>query len=206
MRPTVVADAPPAWRPSTLEKPPLGAATGAEFTTWDAHRSPEGDAALLVACIETPIPGWVEDMRPAIGGRTMAVAGAAVERITGVPVEAREDGDRSVLHIAGAPEGTPRAGTARTFLAFHEDHVATCFAVCASASSAPKPRGDLACDASVTGARIEGGTPPPAPGLVVGSVSWAVNHPLRSAAGGALLVTALGVLAVVARRKPRSRI
>jgi len=231
----VEAEPPAGWVAAEIAQPPLASGSGASFVGWrawraragsgasaeSAGRAGDGEAALVTACAVTPIPGWVEDMRAAVTYRTTALAAAAAERVVGAPVEARETGDmpeapaapggssgRYALRVAGAPEGAASVGVARTFVAFDGDRVATCFAVCAESGSGSGsgPRGPRACDASVAAGRIAGGTAPPRPGLVVGAVTWAVHHPERSAVGAAVALSALAVLAVAARRKPRSRI
>lgn len=200
--PHVVAEAPSAWATASVAQPPLAAGSGARFTQWEATRSPDGDTTLVRACVLTPIPGWVSDMRTAVEARGNALAMATAERMTGAPAERREENGRSLVRTMGAPESAPPIGRVRTFLGFDDHEVATCFAVCTTRG----PSAGAACESSVGTAQLEGGTAPPEPGLVVGAASWAVHHPLRTAAGSALAACVLGVLAVVVRRRPRSRI
>jgi hypothetical protein len=203
--PHVVADAPPAWIAADVAQPPLASGSGARFTQWDAQESPAHDARLVRACVSTPIPGWVADMRTAVEARGDALAMATAERMSGAPAERREVGGRSVVRAMGAPESDPPIGVVRTFLGFDDHEVATCFAVCIAKSAMAKGAG-ATCESSVGTAQLEGGTAPPSPGLLVGAASWAVHHPLRTAGGSALAACVLGVLAVVVRRRPRSRI
>ena len=74
--PRVAVDPPAGWVATELEKPKIAEGSGAVITGWTAHRSVAGDAAVVSGCVATPIPGWVEDMRPAVEGRTVALAGA----------------------------------------------------------------------------------------------------------------------------------
>ncbi|MBX3202292.1 MAG: hypothetical protein KF894_29455 [Labilithrix sp.] len=200
-----VAHAPPAGWSATAElpKPKIADSAGASLVAWSAHRSADGDAALVSGCVATPIPGWVEDMRPAVEGRTVALAGASAAAITGAPVDARPGADgifelRAVSELAGPP-----IGHARTFVGFDDARVLTCFATCVGTRATPSPR---ACDASVVAARLEGSSPPPAAGLALRGATWAVHHPRPTALGAGALAATLAVVALVTRRRPRSRI
>jgi hypothetical protein len=168
-------------------------------------RSPETDETLLAACVATPIPGWVEDMRATVDARTTGMAAAAAGRMAGVPLEAHPD-ETPGRYVLVAPGGGPspaQHGIARTFIGFDDQSVVTCFATCTSRIPTRAPR---ACDAGILNARLTGGTEPPRPGLALGTVTWAVHHPARTALFGAALVSGLAVFAVVSRRRPRSRI
>jgi len=147
--------------------------------------------------------------------RGLTAAGA--ERIVGSPIELRDAPDGLLLvRVAGAPESATAVGTARMFLAFHDHALATCFAVCADARGAagwpgPGPGGagapsTRACDGGTAAARVEGDTPPPRAGLLLDGVTWAVHHPTEAAAWSASLTAAAAVVALITRRKPRSRI
>lgn len=207
--PTVAAEPPAGFVPSDILPPPLAPGSGARVHAFRATRSPNTDEALVSACVLTPIPGWVDDMEVALTQRTTALAAAAAERIVGAPVEPRSETDgRWLLRIAGAPESDPPVGTARTFLAFDGSEVATCFAVCGATSTHAHHDAShgRSCDPSVAASHIEGGTPPPPAGLVLATVTGAIHAPSRAALGAGLALAALAVLAVVTRRKPRSRI
>jgi hypothetical protein len=208
--PSVATELPPGFIESSAEvvQPPIGAhgsGSGSVFTQWHAWRSPtrtptERGDTLLLACVATPIPGWVDDMRPSVDARTVSLMNASVERVVGVPIETREGGAGDfLLRPVGAPEGTPWVGIGRTFVGFSEHDVMTCFAACAGAAR----RG---CDASARAARLEGTYPPPPPGVVLGALTWAVHHPTTTVTWGGVLAFALGVVAVASRRRPRSRI
>jgi len=210
--PIVVAETPPAWVAAEIAQPPLAGASGARFTQWEAARSPdspEGSATLVRGCVETPIPGWVPDMRTAVEARGHGLAMATAERTSGAQAERRDEGGRPLVRTMGAPDGSPPIGAVKTFLGFDGHDVATCFAVCTTTAAAhpAKPHAlQPTCESVVASAHLTGGTDPPKAGLVMGAASWAVHHPVRTAAGSALAACALGVLAVVGRRKPRSRI
>ncbi len=187
------------WTSAEVARPPLTSATDARITQWEA-RSPTGGATTEVrACVATPIPGWVEDMRPAIEARTVAFAGATAERVVGAQMDAREEKDVFLLRRA-SDLGGPVVGTARTFLGFDEGHVFTCVAVCASPAEATR-----ACDATVAAARLEGSSPPPAPGIGLGAITWAVHHPRSVAAAAAGFIVLMAILALWRRRRPRLR-
>ncbi|HVJ91063.1 MAG TPA: hypothetical protein VM580_14770, partial [Labilithrix sp.] len=130
--PRVETEAPPGWAATALEKPAIAESSGAAFSTWSAARSPDGDAALVAGCVATPIPGWVEDMRPAVEGRTVALAGASAASIAGAPVDARQDEHGILALRAGKNLSGPVIGYANTFVGFDNSRVFTCFAVCAT--------------------------------------------------------------------------
>lgn len=202
--PRVAVDPPAGWVATEIQKPPIASSTGALLTTWTAHRSVAGDAAIVSGCVATPIGmGWVEDMRPAVEGRTIALAGASASKITGAPVDARS-GEAGVFALRATSDlAGPVIGHARTFVGFDDGRVLTCFATCAS-TAGPGPR--EACDRSIIEARLEGSRSPPAPGLALRGATWAVHHPRPTAHGAFGLVVLLGVIAVASRRRPRSQI
>lgn len=205
-----VAESPPGWLAADVARPALGGGSGATLTQWSALGSPDGDV-LLLGCVATPIPGWVEDMRPSVQGRTTSFAASSAEKIVGAPIASTDEGGHLALRLAGTSDnpspsdGPPRLGVARTFVGWQGDAVVTCFAACAR-SHTSKRAGARACDASVEGARLEGGTDPPPPGLTLGAVTWAIHHPSTAVLWGGVLTFFFGLIAVVARRRPRSRI
>jgi hypothetical protein len=180
--------------------PPLAEGSGASWVQENAWRSPDGEATLATGCVATPVPGWVEDMRPQVAARTVALAGAVAERAVGAPVDARSGGGEGVLVLRPVSdlEGPP-VGSARTFVGFDGPSVVTCFAVCVAPSGAP------ACEDALRSARLERSTPPPPPGAGLRLVTAAVHHPTESAAalGGAILLAAS--LGIALRKKPRLR-
>ena len=92
LAPSVATELPPGFieAAADVQRPAIGTGSGSVFTQWQAWRSPESRDTLLLACVATPIPGWVEDMRPSVDARTVSVMNASVERIVGVPVETRD--------------------------------------------------------------------------------------------------------------------
>jgi hypothetical protein len=58
----------------------------------------------------------------------------------------------------------------------------------------------------VDAARLEGSAAPPAPGLALGALTWAVHHPGATVSWGGVFVFFLAVFAIRTRRRPRSRI
>ncbi len=199
--PVVVAEPPAAWVAADVARPPIAESTGASWSSWSASRSPGDEAAMVRACVAAPVPGWVEDMRPALANRTVALAAATAERVTGFPIETADAGAWLALHPVGRTE--PVLGATRTFLGFEGDSAFGCFVVCAArrqpnAAAAP-------CNEVVVRAQLEGGSPPPRPGVALRTVTWAVHNPRPTAlAFGAVAVLA-GAAAVATRRKPRAR-
>jgi hypothetical protein len=191
LSPRVIVD-PGGFAPAS-DIPPPKISDAATLEQFQAFRW-SGDV-ITTGCVSTSIPGWVEDMRPAIDGRTVALAGASAALSSGKPIDARSDGDGGFqLRVAGSPADPP-IGNARTFVGFHPGHVDTCFATCIGAT----------CRAAVDAAHLDGSSPPPRPGLVLGGTQWAVHHPTPFATAFGAALFAAGALAVTLRRRPRSR-
>jgi hypothetical protein len=167
------------------------------WTSWSAWRSPEKDGALVAACYVAPVPGWVEDMRPAFSGRVVSLAGATGARIAGFGVETFPDGEVLGLRASG---GGPTIGHVKTFLGFGGTNAHSCFVVCAGPNAAPP-----ACTEVVVQTRLVGGDAPPPPGLALSTVTWAVHHPSTTATTFAVVTLLGAVLAIATRRKPRAR-
>lgn len=208
LAPSVSAEAPPGWVEAAAEipQPPLGSGSGAAFVQWQAWREPRTRETLLLACVATPIPGWVDDMRPSVEARTVSVMNASTERVVGYPVETREMPGHFAIRAVGAPVEQAAVGSGRTFVGWSEHDVMTCFAACASRQRDNHTDVRRICDASVAGARLDGSRPPPPPGIALGATTWAVHHPATAVRWGAAVIFVLGVLAVASRRRQRSRI
>lgn len=198
--PHVAIDSLPGASATEVEKPPVTEGSGAAFTQWSASRS--GEHVVLAGCVATPLPGWVEEMRPVVEIRTFGFATAAASKITRAPLDPRPVPDgTAVLRLA---QDGPTVGRLKTFVGFDASHVFTCLAACAR-TDGHADEGET-CGRIVATARLEGSSPPPPPGLLLGSATWAVHHP-RVAGLGMVAVLVLGAfLAVVLRRRPRSKI
>lgn len=201
--PYVTTVPPLGWVVADVVRPMIAESAGASITEWRASRSVDEHAVLVTGCVATPIPGWVEDMRPAVEARTTALAGATAERITGVPMDARIDGAGGLVLRMASDLGGPVVGRARTFVGFDSSRVFTCFATCVVREKSLIYNG-LGCESAVAEARLEGSMAAPDPGLALRGVTWAVHHPQPAAIGGGFVVLLAGILAVVTRRKPRS--
>jgi hypothetical protein len=209
--PSVATEPPTGFIDATTEvaQPSIGgrdSPSGSVFTQWDASRSLATRQTLLLGCVATPIPGWVDDMRPTVEARTVSLLNASAERVVGVPVETRDAAGHFALRPVGAAEGAAFVGIGRTFVGFGEHDVVTCFAACVVPKGAALATTSRTCDASVLAARLEGDRAPPPSGVVLGALTWAVHHPSAAVTWGGVLTFALGVVAVVSRRRPRSRI
>lgn len=203
--PDVVLAAPPAdWRPAPGIAPPK-VTSAATLTSFEALAAPTGDAFLVRGCVAAKIPGWVEDMRPSIEARGVALLGAATERATALPTDARpRPGSPGVFELRPAAHlDAPPTGTGRSILGFGEQsEVLTCFASCVSLAGPPRE----ACESAVVGAHLSADLPPPPPGILLGATTWAVHHPRPFAGGAAALLVASVALALALRPRPRSRI
>jgi hypothetical protein len=198
--PRVAASPPAGWVATEIERPRIAESSGAAFTAWNALGGSEGDARFVAGCVATPIPGWVEDMRPAVEGRTVALAGAVAGKIAGTPIDARP-GEAGVLDLRAANDlNGPVIGHARAFVGFDASRVFTCFATCVSRQGPSR-----GCDRAVVESRLEGSLPPPTPGLALRSVTWAVHQPRPATIVGLGVIAIASILAVVLRRRPRTR-
>lgn len=196
--PHVVAEVPAGWTEADVAPPPI--ASNARLTQWSVRHA-EGEGSLAIACAQSPIPGWVEDMRLSIAARTVAFSGAIAERLTGSPMDARPEGPalfalRPAKDLAGEP-----VGHAKTFLGFDDGAVVACTAVCIG----PREQPSRPCDRPVVAAELVASKAPPPPGLVLRSVTWGIHHPGPVATGGSVAIVVLACAALAFRRKPRFR-
>lgn len=196
--PHVVVDVPGGWRAATVAPPKINESSGAAIAQFAAFTNEV--ATITIGCVATPIPGWSEEMRPAVEGRNVALAGSSAAIASGTPIDAKS-GEHGVfvLRSANDLEGPP-VGSARTWLGWDAAHVHTCFATC----TGPSDHG-ASCQNSIETAHLEGSTRSPPPGLALSAVEWAVNHPKPFATGAAAFVILAGIAAVLTRRKPRFR-
>jgi len=206
--PDVALVEPIGWSEAADVAPPKITAS-AMLTSFRALAAPGGDTILVRGCVASSIPGWVEDMRPAVEARTLALVGAATEKATGLPMDARREGDLDgafALRPAARLDG-PRTGIGRPFVGFDDGHVFTCFASCVTRARAGRDevRPSLACESAVLRAHLSPDPPPPPPGMLLGAVTWAVHHPRSFAEGAGLLVGAVIVLALLCRPRASRR-
>ena len=198
---------PPAGATEVVVKgPDLGGGSDASLVQWTALRSGGGDV-LLLGCVATPIPGWIEDMRPSIEGRNLAFAVSSAQRLIGGDVEPKAELGYLALFAPGpAAPAREAVGISRTFVGFSAaPAVVTCFATCAT-PQAVAHAGPRTCDASVQRARLSGDVAPPPPGLALAATTWAIHHSRPTLAWAAALTFCLGAVAILTRRRPRSRI
>ncbi|MCL2723913.1 MAG: hypothetical protein FWD69_05690 [Polyangiaceae bacterium] len=215
MIPAVVVEPLPSWDAAEIARPALSEGSGAAFSSWDAWRSKGDSRALVAGCVATPIPGWVEEMRPSVVVRITGILLAAAERIVSKPVVVtREIDDVLQLGAADAPRGSAPVAVARRFITFGDPSVDdargklfACFIVCAEALDAAGTAPERsACAAIVAAAELRGSAPPPPPGFALEAIAWFVHHARRTAIVCGVAMAVAGLLAIVTRRKPRARI
>lgn len=197
------------FRDTAVERPPIAESSGAEWTSFGARSDASDSTMLLTGCVATPIPGWVEDMRPAVEGRTIALAGAACRRATHEPIETHAKDGVLVLHRVSPSESdtTSKAdvlGVAKTFIGFDDSsRVVTCFAACVTKSLGANP--SPPCEATIRGAVLDGDRPPPRPSWLLQGVTWSVHHPRPFVIATGVILGTFALLAIVSRRRPRFR-
>lgn len=204
MAPRVRAPVTAPWQPFDLEPPTLAASSGARVDSWLAMRPSADGPSLVAGCVATPIPGWVEDMRPAADARVTAFAGAVASRVIGRParVMAGADGNLAV-HVDGdAADGS--RGAARTFLGFDSANLYACVAVCVNPREFSSSARD--CAALVRDTHLEGSAEAPAPGHLLMLASMALHQPKLALTAFVGISLLFAVLAIVTRPKPRSRV
>lgn len=205
----------PGATPFELLPPPVSGAAGSELVGFTASELPMGPL-LVSACVATPIPGWVEDLRAPVAARAHAWTAKLAEAITGAPMELREaheSGEEAVLEVHAVAGETRSRGLARILVGFDEEggaRVLTCGVVCGMRRGRRPEEANIeaerACEAAVRSARLVGDAPAPAPGKALAAVAWGVHHPLPVAAGGISLAGVALLALVLGRRRPRSRL
>ncbi len=194
----------------TLAPPPLSGAAGSELHGFSASRLPAG-SLLVSGCVATPIPGWVEDLRPPVVARAHAWTAKLAEAIAGVPIELREADPQGVAQVYAVAGDAASRGVARVLVGFEQAggaKVLTCGVACgrtdAAQSAVANAEAERACEAAVRSAHLVGDAAPPPPGRALAAVAWAVHHPTPAATAG-ISIAGVGLLALVlARRRPRS--
>jgi hypothetical protein len=200
---------PEAWSTVPLARPDLSQVPDVRGLAWNAW-GPAGtdDAAhLVIGCFGGETRAWTDEAEPFVLDRLRAVVSSTALRAArrgGVRVRSTEH-TRNVtserIEGAGDAEG---ALAARTFLGFvdagdaAEGHLVGCFALCVA---------DLhACEASVRDADVYGRfVPSPRPTTAVRALVAMVHHPSATFGCLALLSCVLGVVAVVTRKRPRTK-
>lgn len=198
----------PAGRAWSAASPPLPP-RGVEVLTFDAREASDGSAGVYVAsCLATEIPGWVEEARPFVAARVHGLAAhlagvAASEVVALRPLG--PDGLLGVAPVAPGPAVSDAIGTARTFIGFDGARLVTCGATCVRRPHERGAPGPAFCEAALASLRLEGTTAPPPPGLLLGMVADAVQHPSDVVGGACGAAFLLACVAIATRRRPRTR-
>jgi len=178
----IVVSVPNGFTPSDAAPPDLTQSPQLAVEQWESARDGSG-ATLVWGCIGADVSAWNADA-------TELAQDKLVELASKTPGKA--------LHaVRTSADGRQRAlasedslATARTLLAFTPDRAHACIAAC----TAPE------CTDAVARATIAGGTvDPPAPGLALSTLSYAVHHPHQALAGLGGLLFLAAALAIATR-------
>ena len=162
------------------------AARARSFTQWQAWRSPPSDDETLLARLR-------RDADPRVGRRHAApVEARTVSRHERVR-RARGRRPRRDAGRVGPLRAPSRRRARGDALRRHRPHVRglgrarrrDLLRGLRAPPARQHARRTARCDPSVAGARLEGGRPPPPPGLALGAVTWAVHHPATRSRWGA---------------------
>ncbi len=155
---------------------------------WEGTRDASGHL-LAWGCVAGNTSAWNADATEIAQDKLAELASKTVTAPMHVVRTAQNGHERAL----SADDGN---ATARTLLAFTPDHAHGCFVACESA----------ACREAVDDAKLAGElAPPPAPGVALDALSWAVHHPHEAlAAFGAVLALAAG-LAIATRPGKRKK-
>jgi hypothetical protein len=203
----ILVTVPEGWTAAPVAPPDLSQTPEVRVLGWQAWNAPDEASHFVAACFDRDTRAWTEEAEPIVLERLRATVSSTalrIARVGGVRV-------RSIEHAGGLTsewlDGTGDAGTeltARTFLGFVDTgevaarRLVACFALCASDRHA--------CQASVDGASVDGTfvrAPPPTP--TVRALVTMAHHPSATLGSLAILSSLLGILAVVTRKRPRTK-
>jgi hypothetical protein len=204
----IVVSVPEGWGTVPLEPPDLSATPGVSVLAWHAWGPlGQGDrAALMTACFGGEIRAWTDEAEPLALDRLRAVVSSTAlraARVGGLRVRSSEHaGSVTSEQIDGAGDAEG-ALAARTFLGFVDagdaaGHLVGCFALCVTNLHG--------CQASVDRSTLEGAfVPSPRPTTAVRALVAMVHHPTATFGSMAILSCLLGVIALVTRKRPRTK-
>ncbi len=215
----VVAGTVSGWGLVPFEPPDLSQSPQLALVDWRAWSAGPSGAAprfagpaarLVVGCFSTPTQTWTPEAEPIALAKIAQVASGTALRLTqmggvgGVTAPGTERTEREGLVVSQRLAGSSAEARVaiRTFLGFEPDLLVACFAMCVDPVGVDAPR----CEAAVDEARLVGplvSPPPTGPGLALTMAG--VHHPRTSAGILAALVALGAALAVVTRKRPRSR-
>jgi hypothetical protein len=157
-----------------------------------------GAARVIAECFAAQVPGWSEELRGPVEGRTTAMLAATVERRLGLGVRVSYDPSSAGLTLHAVDDGRALA-EGKTLLGFDGDAVHTCYVACVAPDA-------TACRGAVRAATLRGGSAAPPPGILLASAAGVVRHPREASAALVGVAIAIGAAAVLTRRRPRTRV
>jgi hypothetical protein len=204
---------PRGWAILSLPPPSLASAEEVHILQWQAwapaspEGAPTGSSALVAACMAADTSSWTPEAEPIVLERLGAVVSSTALRVARVGERRVASAEHTGTSTTERIEGTGDAAgqiAARTFLGFVDagDGAAGllvgCFALCTK---------DLAaCGPSVEHATVAAEfVPAPRPTLAVRAVVVMAHHPSITAFSALIFALLAGVVAVVTRRRPRTK-
>lgn len=207
----ILVTLPEGWMAVPLPPPDVSQTPEVSVLDWHAWAPPgklEGEQARLVtACFGGETHAWTDEVEPMVLDRLRAVVSSTALRLDGVGglrvASMHRTGRVTTEWLDGSGEAESRLA-ARTFLGFADSgdpaagHLVGCFALCIA---------DLhGCRTSVERATVEGTfVDAPHPTLSVRALVAMVHHPTATFGSLALLCALVGILAVVTRKRPRTK-
>jgi hypothetical protein len=201
------------WAPTSIAPPDLASTTQVHILAWQAWApttEPGASArpgSLVAACFTGETGGWTPEAEPVVLDRLGAVVSSTAVRVGGVGARrvasTEHTGASTSEHIVGAGDAEGRL-VARTFLGFVDagdgsaGPLVGCFALCT--------RDLAACEPSVEKATMVASfVPAPQPTLAVRAIVAMAHHPSVTAASALTFSILAGVVALVTRRRPRTK-
>jgi hypothetical protein len=195
---------PQEWAPCVVARPELAKGGGVSVDAWSAWSDPNAAAHAVHGCLGTDLGTWTDELGPFALERVAATMSTVATKLTGTTSLRAETvqhlGNVTTQSFASAGDDAHVVG--RTFLGFASTprgpRIEGCFILCAPTT----PTCDEALDAATPNAAF---VPAPATSPPLRALVFGVHHPLAVAITLLSALCVLGVVAIVTRRRPRTK-